>query len=239
MEKITLSIFVPCFNEEKNIIKALDYIKEGLQGISYEILLVDDASKDKTIEMVEEFKKKNPDIRMKIFQNEKNKGIGFNYYETAYKASGKYYMLINGDAVEPPSEIKKIVNNIGKADMVITYINDKRGIFRKYISKIFVSIINLITLNNLKYYNGPNIHLLENVKLYRGRESRFGFQAELIIAQLRQKKTFVEIEMNPYLRSSGSSKSLTPRSIFTVILSLTLIFLNQIIYLVRKILKTN
>ena len=239
MEKITLSIFVPCFNEERNITKALDYIKEALQDISYEILVVDDASKDKTVEMVEQFKKNNSDIKIKIFRNEINKGIGFNYYETAYKASGKYYMLINGDAVEPPTEIKKIASNIGKADMVITYINDKRGIFRKCISKIFVFIINLITLNNLKYYNGPNIHLLENVKLYRGKETRFGFQAELIIAQLRHKKTYVEIEMNPYLRSSGSSKSLTPRSILAVILSLTLIFLNQIIYFVRKILKTN
>ena len=239
MEKITLSIFVPCFNEENNIIKALSYIKEGVQDISYEILVVDDGSKDKTVEMAEQFKKNNPGISIKIFRKEINKGIGFNYYETTSKASGKYYMMISGDAAEPSSEIKKIVSNIGKADMILTYIIDKRGIFRKFVSKIFVFIINLITLNNLKYYNGPNIHLLENVKLYRGRESRVGFQAELIIAQLRHKKTYVEIEMNPYLRSSGSSKSLTPRSILTVILSLALIFLNQIIYLIRKILKIN
>ena len=78
----------------------------------------------------------------------KNKGIGFNYYETAYKASGKYYMLINGDAVEPPSEIKKIVNNIGKADMVITYINDKRGIFlENTFQKYLFLLLTLWTLN--------------------------------------------------------------------------------------------
>ena len=239
MKKITLSIYVPCFNEEKNITKTLGYIKEGVQHIGYEILVVDDASKDKTVEMVEKFKKNNPDINIKIFHNENNKGIGFNFYATVREALGKYYMLVNGDAVEPPSEIKKIVSNIGKADMILTYINDKRGIFRRSVSKIFVFIINLITLNNLKYYNGPNIHLLENVKLYRGRESRFGFQAELIIAQIRQKKTYIEIEMNPYLRASGTSQSLTPRSILAVIVSLILIFLNQIIYILRKILKIN
>ena len=52
MEEITLSIFVPCFNEEKNIIKALNCIKQGVHNISYEVLVVDDASKDKTVEMV-------------------------------------------------------------------------------------------------------------------------------------------------------------------------------------------
>ena len=46
MEKITLSIFVPCFNEENNITKALNNIKEGIQHISYEVLVVDDASEE-------------------------------------------------------------------------------------------------------------------------------------------------------------------------------------------------
>ena len=46
MEKITLSIYVPCFNEENNIVNTLNNIKEGVKQISYEVLVVDDASKD-------------------------------------------------------------------------------------------------------------------------------------------------------------------------------------------------
>ena len=241
MEEITLSIFVPCFNEEKNIIKALNCIKQGVHNISYEVLVVDDASKDKTVEKVEEYKKNNPNVNIKVFQNKSNKGVGFNYYATAYKASGKYYMLISGDGIEPPDEIKKIVNNIGKADIILAYHNDKRGIFRKTISKIFVIIINLITLNNVKYYNGPNIYLLENVKLYRGSESRLGFQAELIAAQLRQKKTYIEIEYlpDPDLTSSLHSQALSWRVVLGVIGTIISIFLNQITYVLKKILKIN
>ena len=59
MDKITLSIYVPCFNEVNNIVNTLNSIKEGVQNISYEVLVVDDASKDKTINMVENFKKDN------------------------------------------------------------------------------------------------------------------------------------------------------------------------------------
>ena len=211
-----------------------------MQNINYEIIAVDDGSKDKTIEMIENFKKNNPNINIQTIYNKNNKGWGFNYFATAHKALGKYYMMVSGAAVDPPSEIKKIVNNIGKADMILIYINDKRGIFRRIISKMLVVIINLITLNNLKYYSGPNIHLVESVKSYCGEVPGFNFayhhQAGLIVEQIRQKKTYIEIPIDPYLRTSGTSKSLTSGNIIRVIGTIISIFLNQIIYVLKKIL---
>ena len=237
MDKITLSIYVPCFNEESNIVNTLNSIKEAIQNISYEVLIVDDASKDKTIDMAEKFKKDNPDINIKIFHNKNNQGIGFNHRVTAYKAIGKYYMMIAGDAPEPPAEIKKVVNNIGKADMVLPYLIDERGIFRKILSRVFVFIINLVTMNNIKYYNGPVICLLKNVKLYSGRRSGYGYAAELITAQIREKKTYVDVEITPYIKPSKKSQLLNPRIIPSVIGSIVSIFFNQIIHIVKKILK--
>ena len=237
MEKITLSIYVPCFNEENKIVNTLNKIKEAIQNISYEVLVVDDGSKDKTIDMAEKFKKDNPDINIKIFHNKNNQGIGFNHRVTAYKAIGKYYMMIAGDAPEPSAEIKKVVNNIGKADMVLPYIIDKRGVFRRILSRVFVFIINLITMNNIKYYNGPNIHLLENVKLYSGRRSGFGYSAELIAAQIREGKTYVDVEISTYIKPSRKEQLLDLRVIPSVIGSIVSIFSNQIIHVVKKILK--
>ncbi len=229
MEKITLSIYVPCFNEENKIVNTLNKIKEAIQNISYEVLVVDDASKDKTIDMVEKFKKDNPDINIKIFRNENNQGIGFNHRITAKKAIGKYYMMITGDNFQPASEIKKIVNNIGKADMILTYLIDTRRVFRRTLSRVYNFIINLITLNNIKYYNGPNIHLLENVKLYSGKGSGFGYSAELITAQIREKKTYVEVETS-FIPHPHLSRLPAPRHIPSVIGSIISIFFNQIIY---------
>ena len=239
MDKITLSIYVPCFNEENNIVNTLNCIKEGVQNISCEVLVVDDASKDKTINMVEKFKEDNPDVNIKILRNENNKGIGFNYYAAALKASGKYYMQVTGDNADPPSEIKKLVNNIGKADMILTYLIDGRKTYRRILSRLFVVIINVITFNSVKYYNGPNIFLLESVKLYGKGSSGFGHQAELITKQIRKKKSYIQIEIKPYVRPSEKSKSLTSRNIPSVIKSLVSIFLNQIIYVTKKIFKIN
>ena len=82
----------------------------------------------------------------------------------------------------------------------------------------------------------PHLHLVENVKSYRGRVSGFNFQAGLIIEQIRQKKTYIEIPIDPYLRTSGTSKSLTSGNIIRVIGTIISIFLNQIIYVLKKIL---
>ena len=110
MKNITLSIFVPCLNEERNINDALSNIKEGVQDINYEILVTDDASKDKTIEVIEKFKNDNPNLNIRIFRNESCKGYGFNYFASAHKAVGKYYLNLSGDACESPETIKKIIN---------------------------------------------------------------------------------------------------------------------------------
>ena len=239
MKEIILSIFVPCFNEENYITNTLNNIKEGIQTTSYEILIVDDASTDNTIEKIEKFKKNNPNIDIKIFCNEKNRGIGYNLWATAYKALGKYYFILMGDGGTPINEIKKIVNNIGKADMILSYFVDERPFFRRTLSKIFVIIINLITSNNIKYFNNCNIYLVENVKLYSRKGSGFGYQAELITEQIRQKKTYIEIEIKPSFASpkelSEISQALKLHNILNVIQSIILIFLKQIAYVVKKI----
>ncbi len=239
MEEITLSIFIPCFNEEENITNALNSIKEGVKNINYEILVVDDASTDKTVEVIKEYKNANQNINIKIFQNQKNKGIGFNFWATAQKASGKYYMIVFGDGGIPSEEINKIVNKIGKADMILTYFNDKRGIFRRSLSVMFVTIINIITFNNIKYYNSDNIHLLENVKSCSGRAVGFGFQAELITEQIRKKKNYIEIEIKPSFKTkkllSETSQALKFHNILSVSGSVISIFLKQILHIVRII----
>jgi|TARA_B110001452_G_C15207489_1_gene418863 glycosyltransferase involved in cell wall biosynthesis len=234
MENITLSIYVPCYNEEENITDTLNNIKKGIQNISYEILIVDDGSKDETLELANKFKKENLSLNIKIFKNNTNKGIGYNYFSTAQKALGKYYMLINGDACDPHDQIKKIVKNIGKAEIILTYMIDPRGIFRKFLSRLFVLVINLITFKRIKYYNGTNIHLLDNVKLCEGNSSGFGYQAEIITSLLRKQKTYLEIEINQY-KSKGSSESIALKNIPNVLLSIFRIFVNQIIFLIKKL----
>ena len=69
IENITLSIYVPCFNEENNIISTLNRIKETVQHISYEMIVVDDCSTDSSVSEID------PQM-CKILCHTENKGKG-------------------------------------------------------------------------------------------------------------------------------------------------------------------
>lgn len=237
MKKVILSIFVPCFNEEDSVFKTLSNIKKAIKNIPYEILIANDASTDNTLKIIEKFQKKNPKIKIKIFSNKKNKGLGYNFWATAKKASGKYYMIVFGDGGLPPSELKKIIKKIGKADIVLAYFTDLRGAFRKTLSKLFVFLINLIIFKKIKYFNSDNIYLLSDVKKFKKGGSGFAYQAELISELVRNKKTFVEVKIKPYFNSKRSlseeSSALKFTNVVRVTKSIIHIFFSQIIYLLK------
>ena len=148
-------------------------------------------------------------------------------------------MLVNGVADLPPSSIKKILSNLGKADLILSYFpgkNDKRTLARRFFSKIYTITLNLITFNNLKYYNGNTLHLLENVKLYKASTFHYSYQAELIANLMALKKTYMEIQIES-IRTDGVAKIITLYNILALGKSIIAIFLNQITYLIKKLLK--
>ena len=55
MDKIDITFFVPCCNEEKNIVKTLENIINSTGDIKYEILVCDDGSKDNTKEIIKNY----------------------------------------------------------------------------------------------------------------------------------------------------------------------------------------
>jgi glycosyltransferase involved in cell wall biosynthesis len=237
VDKIDITFFVPCFNEEKNIIKTLENIINSVGNIKYEILVCDDGSKDNTKEIVKNYisRKKNNII---LYENDKNLGIGFSYFKYALEAKGEYYMLINGDNVEPSITIKKIVDNKGKADIIIPYFGtgDCRNLNRKFISHLFTFVINLISFNSIKYYNGAVLHKTENVRLYRSKTYGYGYQAELITTLLMLDKSYLQVQVINSDREWGTSKAFSISNILSILNTILSIFINKIANL-KNILK--
>ena len=237
MKKIILSVYVPCFNEEHHILGTLKNIIKGIKNLNYEILVANDASTDKSLELVKKFKKLNPNANIRIFSNKVNKGLGYNFWKIAKKAKGKYYAIIFGDNAVSSRIIKNFISKIGKAEIVLTYQKkDKRDFFRKNLSKLFVKIINLITSNNLTYYNGNGLYLLKDIKAFKSNPSGFAFQAELITHLLMQNKTYIELGIIPFYdknKKFSKSEALKLKNIFSIIKSIIHIFLSQIIHLLK------
>ena len=83
--KPLVSIGVPVFNEEKNIEKCLkNILSQTYKNI--EIIISDNNSHDKTLDICKKYKKKFNKI--KIFKNIKNYGQGYNFYNVLKKSKG-------------------------------------------------------------------------------------------------------------------------------------------------------
>src|SRR4051812_38535518 len=94
-----MTFYVPCYNEEGNVASTLGKLKSVMSQypLTYEILAFNDASTDNTLREMEKFREQNPDMIVRIVDNRRNLGLGYNYMEGAFLGLGRYYMLVNGD----------------------------------------------------------------------------------------------------------------------------------------------
>lgn len=93
---IDVSIIVLTYYHEKYIAQALDSILTQQTNLRYEILIGDDASGDRTPEIIAEYAKQYPEI-IRPFFREENLGATRNSWELRQKARGKYVASLEGD----------------------------------------------------------------------------------------------------------------------------------------------
>ncbi len=108
MKKI--SIIVPCYNEEQ----AIPYFYEEISKVAkkmkndFEFIFVNDGSKDKTIEIVKDYAKK--DERVKFINFSRNFGKEAAMYAGLELSSGDYVAIMDADLQDPPSLLPEMVN---------------------------------------------------------------------------------------------------------------------------------
>ncbi|MFC1711794.1 glycosyltransferase family 2 protein [Patescibacteria group bacterium] len=114
-----LLIQIPCFNEEKTLPLVLKSIPKKIKGINIiDVLVIDDGSIDKTVNIAKKFRVKY------ILKNPKNRGLGYSFKRGMNFAIKKNYnILVNtdGDNQYPGKYIEKLIKPIidKKADIVI------------------------------------------------------------------------------------------------------------------------
>lgn len=140
-----ISVVITVYNEESNVQPLVKQITEALRDFDYEIVYVDDGSKDATVHRIKELK----DPHIKLVQLRKNYGqcpalkAGIDY------ASGDYIVTMDGDLQNDPADIPMMVKMAeeGEYDLVAG-IREKRkdGFFlRKFPSRIANWLIRKIT----------------------------------------------------------------------------------------------
>lgn len=217
---ILISFYVACFNEEKSVYDTLATLSEALEplGLAYEIIAVDDASKDSSVAEIKRFQTERPDLPVQLIARERNLGLALNFVECAFVAKGKWYRFVNGDNVETVDTLQRAFAAIGSADMVITYPARRVGFspLRTLLSKTYTGLVNGISGHNIKYYNSPTIHLRRNVQRWHSRSRGFAFQADLITQLLDQGCSYVEVPVIATERTNGKSTALSLKNFLSV-----------------------
>jgi dolichyl-phosphate beta-glucosyltransferase len=118
MNETHLSLVIPVYNEEKRIKDSLKTIKDYLvtQDFSYEIILSNDGSSDKTVEEA-----KNSNAEIILLNNKKNLGKGLAVKKGMLLAKGKFVIFLDADLATPITELPKLLNPLekGEAEIVI------------------------------------------------------------------------------------------------------------------------
>jgi len=213
---LDLTILIPCKNEEANVVGAINTVVSALNelGCSYEIIVVDDGSTDRTSGLVAEFQSKRPDLPVRLRRNPLNLGLSRTFVDTAFAAKGRYYRLVCGDDVEPRETVIEILKHMGKAELVIPYHQDAPGsLLRIFISRTYTHLVNLFSGYSLHYYNGGPLFLRDHVLRWHSYAFGFGFQADLLTRLLDEGATFVEVPISASRREKGGPASyMNPRN---------------------------
>lgn len=224
----SISIVVPFYNEEENAEDVYLAIKKEVEllNLEYEILFIDDGSRDKTYQIISSLADSDPKLKVIKFQ--------FNCGQTAAMQAGFDHAIneviipMDGDMQNDPSDIKLLIEKIEEGyDVVSGWRKNRQDktITRKIPSMIankIISIIGGVSLNDygcsLKAYRKT---ILDNVNLY-GEMHRF---IPIYASWYGAKVTEVPVKHHP--RTKGQSKYGLSRTIKVLLDLVTIIFLGN------------
>ncbi len=122
MKKI-LTISIAAYNVQDYIEKLLESIIATEMYSELEVIVVNDGSQDKTVELVKKYVNRYPETVFLI--DKKNGGHGSTINEGIKNAHGDYFKVIDGDDWVEPEELKKLVNKLKKCSSDLVFCNFK------------------------------------------------------------------------------------------------------------------
>lgn len=145
-----LTVVVPCYNEEEAIpffyeemLKTIEVFNKDFPSVEFEMLFIDDGSKDKTLKVLREYNERDKRVRYVSFSRNFGKEAGI--YAGLYNAKGDYVVIMDADLQDPPSllpEMFKAVTEEG-FDSAATRRVTRKGepVIRSFFARMFYKLM--------------------------------------------------------------------------------------------------
>lgn len=145
-----ISLIIPCYNEEDALLplyEELFRVTESMSDYDFEMLFIDDGSKDNTLKIIKELS--SADERVKYISFSRNFGKEAAMYAGFCNSTGDYTAVMDADMQDPPSLLPEMVKILegGEYDSVATRRVSRKGEprIRSFFSKLFYKIIRKIS----------------------------------------------------------------------------------------------
>ncbi|MBI2421396.1 MAG: glycosyltransferase [Candidatus Hydrogenedentes bacterium] len=149
-----ISVVVPIYNEEATIPELYRRLTAALEafGRSYEIIAIDDGSKDRSVHLLREYHAQDP--RFRVVRLMRNYGQSPALYAGFSRTRGQYVVMIDADLQNFPEDIPKLIEKLEEGyDMVSGFRKDRKdGLMRHLFSRSINYVINRITRQPLSDY---------------------------------------------------------------------------------------
>jgi glycosyltransferase involved in cell wall biosynthesis len=208
-----LGVVVPVYNEAATIANVLQTVLD--QSVVQEVVVVDDASKDKTWEALQPVAQK--DSRIKLFRHEVNQGKGAALRTGFSKVSAPIVIIQDADLEYDPSEYPVLIRPIlaNKADVVFGSRFAGSGAHRVLYywhslgNKILTTFSNMATnLNLTDMETGYKVFRREVIQQIQIEENRFGFEPEITAKVSHMNVRIYEVAISYYGRTYAEGKKI-------------------------------
>ena len=224
-----ISVIIPARDEEKTILRCLNETIAVMDdaGFSYELIVVDDGSVDRTYEVAEEMARKVG--KVKVLRCDVNMGKGYAVKKGFGVASGSLVMYMDADLSIHPKQIPTFMSRVKDADVVVGSKRHPQSqitypLHRRFLSRCFnLLVMAMFRLRVSDTQTGFKLfrrEVLEEV-LPRLLVKRYAFDVELLVNVSRRGYRIVEA---PIMVQHYKRERITIRDIFRIAMDLLAIF---------------
>jgi glycosyltransferase involved in cell wall biosynthesis len=212
----SLSVFFPCYNEQDNIRRVYESASKVLErmGIDYQLILVDDGSRDQTPQIADVIAAADP--RVTVIHHPANLGYG-SALQSGFRAATKTLVFYtDGDGQFDMNELPPLMPLMKRYDIVSCFRLDRQdGLIRKFNALCWTSFVCCLFRMKLKDINCAfklyKRHILDRIEM---RSTGALINTEILARATRQGFGITQVGVHHFPRAKGRPTGANPRVVF-------------------------
>jgi glycosyltransferase involved in cell wall biosynthesis len=216
----SLSVVVPVYNEVHNLEPVVRDLSERLTGQDYEIVIVDDGSKDGTAALADRLASQDP-RHLRVIHHPTNLGGGAATKTGLFAARKDLVMMVPGDGQFQSADLPRFLEAIGPVDFVISRRRNRSGgLLRRLNSWCYRTVVRLLLGIRYRHINWVKLYRRDLIQSLPLTANSWLLDTEILFWAGRLRWRGVEIEVEELPRRAGKPTGSNPFHMFAVVVEL-------------------